>query len=232
MVTFREVAEHLVGRNLNGAELEKKPDLVSRVDVEANEPTARLSQWETEGPHERWYVSSGADQRDRFQLVDGFPPFRLVRYRDSYEEDVLRLCEDSTGQLVAPKNRYLPNVGIYVSQVRGEKYYEVGCRDGDFSPGVSVSILREPNNPYDTNAVAVLDGSGLHRGGYIDKMKARRLARLLDAGEPLEAISIRGTPAGQECPQIAVLVASPAFMRHLFLMRPPGAPLPVHLRMK
>jgi hypothetical protein len=56
--------------------------------------------------------------------------------------------------------------------------------------------------------------------------------KLMDRGEQLAAISIRGTAAGQRCPQIAILAAAPEFVRHLLTPRPMGAPLPAHLKEK
>lgn len=227
MVTSRDVVHYIGKRNAKRVDVDDSQDQGG-----VGEPAARRPMSDREGSHERWYVSSGPDQRDRFKLVDGLPPFRLLEYCDSYGESVLRLCEDSTGLLIAPKNRYLPNVGVYVSQVRGEKYYADGCRAGNFAPGVPVSLVREPDNTYDKNAVAVFDEAGLHRGGYIDKTRARKLARLIDAEEPLSAISLRGTFTGQSCPQIAILITSPKFMQHLFSVRPASAPTPVYLRTK
>jgi predicted RNA-binding protein YlxR (DUF448 family) len=217
LFTFRDLARRLLARSAEPR------------DVEYERQAEREGQ-SADGKHERWYVSSGPDQRERFQLVNGMPPFRLIPFRDFEGEEVLRLCEDSTGLLIAPKNRYLPGVGVYVSQLRGEKHYVAGCEAGNFLPGSPVQLVREPENPHDVNAVAVYDESGIHRGAYVHRARARQLSKLMDRGEQLAAISIRGTAAGQRCPQIAILAAAPEFVRHLLKPRPMGAPLPAHLK--
>ena len=150
------------------------------------------------------------------------PPLHLIAYQDG-----LRLCEDSTGLLVSPNDRRLPHLGIFVVNVRGEAYYKTACKAGDFSPGVPVRLRREPNNPYDANAVAItadLDGAPVI--GYVNKQKARTMSRLIDGGAVLEAISLRGKRAGVATEQVAILAADPALMAHLRTPRPPHLPQP------
>lgn len=170
--------------------------------------------------------------RDKCRFVgsDGLPPLRLIRYRDSGGEEVLRLCEDATGLLVSPSDRRLPAVGVYVSQLRGEAYHQAGCRAGNFIPGAPVQLVREPDNPHDSYAVAVYDPTGKHKAAYVNKQKARMLTRLLDGGEPVAAISIRGTAAGRHCGQVAILAARPAVLDQLLSPRPGDLPPPAHLR--
>jgi len=179
--------------------------------------------------HESWYVSS--DDKDRFTVPHGeMPPFHLIGYRAGSGEAVLRLCEDSTGLLIGPSDTRLPKTGVYVSQLRGEAYHQDGCKAGDFSPGRPVRLVREPDNPHDPFAVAVYDQSGQHQAAYVNKQKARMLSKLLDAGEPVQAVSIRGTAAGRPCDQVAILAARPPVLRHVLSRRPSGLPKPAHLR--
>lgn len=172
-----------------------------------------------------WYVPRDGDT-DRFVSSDGLPPLRLVQYRDTEGEYVMRLCENATGLLVGPSDRRLPRAGIYISQLRGEAYHQEACRAGNFYPGEPVRLVREPDNPHDPNAVAVYDATGTHLAAYVNKQKARLLTKLLDTGIPIEAISIRGTRANVACDQIAILAASPEVLRHLLGPRPPGAATP------
>ena len=177
-----------------------------------------------------WYVPSDTDA-SRFKAPDGGPPpLHLIEYRDSSGELVLRLCEDATGMLVSPKDGRLPKVGVYVSQLRGEAYHEKACAAGDFSPGTRVTLRREPDNPHDKNAVAVYDGTGTHMAAYVNKQQAARLSKLIDAGKPIDAVSIRGTAANRACSQVAVLAAAPEVVQHLLSPRPSGLPTPAHLR--
>ncbi|NJC70947.1 hypothetical protein HC031_14660 [Planosporangium thailandense] len=178
-------------------------------------------------PDGRWYVPHDGD-RDRFVGADGVPPLHLIVYGDTGGESVLRLCEDTTGLLVSPSDTRLPRAGIYVSQLRGEAYHRTACEAGDFRPGRPVRLVREPDNEFDRNAVAVYDHAGLHPAAYVNKQKARMLSRLMDSGEPIEAISIRGTGSGIPCDQIAVLAASPEVLRRLLEPRPDHLPTPAH----
>ena len=182
-----------------------------------------------DGPHERWYVPSDGN-RGRFVGPDGLPTLHLIPYTDTGGEDVLRLCEDSTGLLVGPSDTRLTHAGILVSRLRGETYHRAACRRGDFTPGARVLLVPEPENPYDPKAVAVYDATGRHLCGYVNKQKARAYLKRVAAGERIEAISIRGTAAGKQCEQVGVLAASPAVLNLLRSPRPTGLPRPAHLR--
>ncbi len=54
--------------------------------------------------HPGWYVPHVPGDRMRFLGPDGMPTLRLIPYTDWYGEQVLRLCDDATGLLVAPKD--------------------------------------------------------------------------------------------------------------------------------
>jgi hypothetical protein len=176
-----------------------------------------------------WYVSHDGDN-GRFAGPDGLPPLRLITYTDTSNETVLRLCEDSTGLLIGPTDTRLPHAGVYVSQLRGEYYHQDACKAGDFTPGRPVTLVREPANEFDGNAVAVFDATGSHLAAYVNKQKARLLAKLLDTGVALDAISVRGTGPGADCPQIAILAARPHVLGRLMEPRPRTLPTPAHLR--
>lgn len=173
----------------------------------------------------KWYVPADGDKQ-RFVAADGgMPPLRLIPYKDG-----LRLCEDSTGLLVSPNDRRLPGAGIFVVNVRGETYYKAACKAGDFSPGVAVRLRREPDNPYDMNAVAITaDTDDAPVIGYVNKQKGRTMSRLIDGGTVLEAISLRGNRAGVVTDQVAILAADPAVVAHLRAPRPASLPRPVFL---
>ncbi len=101
--------------------------------------------------HESWYVPNEGDE-SRFLAADGRVQLHLVPYRDGKGEDVLRLCEDNTGLLIGPNDPRLPRVGILVSQLRGESYRSQSGTAGDFTPGVRVLLVPEPDNPADDRA--------------------------------------------------------------------------------
>jgi hypothetical protein len=181
-------------------------------------------------PQDRWYVPQDGN-RQRFADPDGgMPTLHLIRYRESGEQ-VLRLCEDATGLLVGPTDRRLAPAGIYVTNLRGESYHKTACRRGDFSPGAAVRLKPEPDNKYDPFAVAITaDADGAPVAAYVNKAKARTLAKLLDQGIDLHAVSLRGTSANTTCEQISVLVARPEVVAHLLSSRPRHLPKPAHQR--
>ncbi|WP_158288660.1 HIRAN domain-containing protein [Ornithinimicrobium flavum] len=157
------------------------------------------------------------------------PPLHLIPYTTAGDEDVLTLCEDSTGLLVGPKDRRLQRAGIFAIAARGEAYHKAACQAGDFSPGASVRLVREPDNEHDPNAVAILAEGHRTRAAYVNKGKARSLAKILDKGIELRAISLRGTASGRVCDQITVLAAAPEVVEHLLSPRPDHLPRPAHL---
>lgn len=173
-----------------------------------------------------WYAPRDGDG-DHFLHSDGVPALHLVPCRDTGGEMALQLCEDATGLLVGPGDSRLPRAGVYVSQLRGQAFHRLGCMAGDFSPGAPVRLVREPDNEFDPDAVAVYDATGRHLAAYVNNQKARILARLIDSGEPVVAVSIRGTGPGRPCDQVAVLAASPGVLRRLLEPRPPHLPAPV-----
>lgn len=59
-----------------------------------------------------------------------------------------------------------------------------GCKDiGSFA------LVREPDNPYDTNAIRVTIGD--KKLGYIPKAQAKKLAPEMDAGKDFIALFVR-----------------------------------------
>jgi hypothetical protein len=152
-----------------------------------------------------WYTPQDGDSA--LTGADGVAALHLVPDRDTGGEVALYLCEDRTGQLVSPHDSRLPPAGIYVSPLRGAAFHQLGCTAGDFHPGVPVRLVREPDNEFDPYAVAVYDETGQHLAAYVSNQRARLLSRLIDAGEPIEAVSIRGTGPGVPCDQVVVLAA-------------------------
>ena len=67
------------------------------------------------------------------------------------------------------------------AQIVGIRYY-----DGVAHPGEFVSLQREPDNPYDSNAIRVDNLSGI-KVGHIKKEQARILAPFLDRSEETNA---------------------------------------------
>ena len=91
-------------------------------------------------------------------------------------------------------------------------------------------VTPEPTNEHDPNAVVVHDATGQRRAGYYNKQKARAMKRAIDGGVQLDAISVRGTGAGESCEDVAVLAAAPEVLARLIGPRSDELPTPAHLR--
>ncbi|MFB7465666.1 HIRAN domain-containing protein [Streptomyces sp. NPDC056224] len=174
---------------------------------------------------EAMYVPSDGPA-DRFvPAPGGLHRLHLVEY-----EGDLRLCEDETGLLVGPTDRRLQRAGLYVTNVRGVKYYTEAARRADLSPGRPLRLVPEPDNPHAPFAVAVHPNYGKEPIGYVNKQKARHWCKLIAGGASLTAVSLRGTGPGVDCEAVAVLAAAPEVVAHLMSPRPPALPRPVHLQ--
>lgn len=57
----------------------------------------------------------------------------------------------------------------------------------DLSVGKKLTLLREPDNPFDELAILIMDGE--RKLGYIPRRKNEVLARLMDAGKYLYAVT-------------------------------------------
>ncbi|MER5871189.1 HIRAN domain-containing protein [Streptomyces sp. NPDC002044] len=168
----------------------------------------------SDGPADRFVPAPGVLHR-----------LHLVEYGGG-----LRLCEDETGLLVGPTDRRLQQAGLYVINVRGVQYYPKAARRADLSPGRPLRLVPEPDNPHDPFAVAVHPSYGKEPIGYVDKQKARHLAKLITGGASLTVVSLRGTGVGVDCKAVAVLAAAPEVVAHLMSPRPPALPRPAYLR--
>lgn len=136
------------------------------------------------------------------------PDVRLIRERD-------RLLVQTPLGWVNPRSRTAYRVGVHSFAVAGTSHHEAAAKAGKFTPGSAVRLVREPDNPYDTNAVAVYAETGRRVVGYVPKGQARRLAKLMDAGTALVAVSVRGSGAGSDGARPHVLVCEPRLYEHL-----------------
>jgi hypothetical protein len=157
------------------------------------------------------YVSPYLDSArwDELLVADdqGNPPLRLEGFRGS-----LWLRESTTGQFVNAGNRKLPALGIWTVKVRGSKHYASSIRASLLSPGASADLRREPGNEYDRNAIAIVGSGGTL--GYFNTAMAARLAKLLDAGDPFEAI-VTEVIDSDDGSNMKVLVAAPELLQFL-----------------
>jgi hypothetical protein len=109
-------------------------------------------------------------------------PFRYrLEYRDAeqlYGRGYLVLRNDD-GRVVnwrtLPKSHGLESVNVV-----GEQYRLDALGDEAFAPGRPLRLVREPENEYDANAVAVYDAEGLLHVGYVPRTEAARIGKKLD----------------------------------------------------
>jgi hypothetical protein len=86
-----------------------------------------------------------------------------------------------------------------VVPVAGVSFRAEDVRDGSFDPGARLSLVREPENEHDPNAVAVWNEERTLQAGYIPRDVAPELAgdevavSLWRAGEGLRVLLV---PAG------------------------------------
>lgn len=92
-----------------------------------------------------------------------------------------------TGSVLATdvRSRFL----LQQSPVAGFRYHEGKAVWEEMKVGDSLTLLREPDNPYDGNAVRV-DWQG-HPIGYVPRTDNEALARFLDQGMKAEARIVR-----------------------------------------
>lgn len=122
---------------------------------------------------------------------------------------------DSNDHVILCDRRGLGRLGIYGFDVRGLSHYKATARRDDFTPGHSVHLHRDPQNPYDKNAIQVRAIDSHEPVGYVNKQKAATLAKMLDRGDDLSAICLRGAPPGAQPAKISIVVATPELITHL-----------------
>ena len=157
---------------------------------------------------------------------DGLPDAWLERVRDRL---LVRPTPAATARALAelprvvtpegwvnPRSRTAASrAGLWSFVVRGTAHHESAARRGDFTPGAPVRLVREPDNPHDPNAIAVYADQARKPAGYVPRGYAKRLAKLIDAGADVVAVSTRGSKAGHDAVSPHVLAVEPALWEHL-----------------
>ena len=163
-----------------------------------------------------WLPRSGAARLPELTDANGLPALRLMEMTVD-GETALRLCHVGTGLWTVEGDTRLPRAGIWAVKLRGAGHHRAAMSCTNLSLGSHVQLRREPDNPHDPFAVAVMHHG--QRLGYYNKAKAKRLAKLLDDGVTLEAICL-------EPKRGWVLAAEPHVLAHLRRPWPAGSPRP------
>jgi len=119
-------------------------------------------------------------------------PFRYrLDYRDA-EEGFGRgylVVRNADGRVLRwrtlPKSQGLESVAVV-----GEQYRLDALQDEAFAPGRPLRLVREPENEYDPNAVAVCDAEGRLQAGYVPRTEAERIGKKLEADAGLRCYSV------------------------------------------
>ena len=80
--------------------------------------------------------------------------------------------------------------GATISKVVGYRHHGEALQDERFAPGHDVALAREPENPYDSNAVAVWSADGSLQLGYLPRETASALTPELTSGEEYRAFCL------------------------------------------
>ena len=80
--------------------------------------------------------------------------------------------------------------GLWSFNVVGERHRPKALADQRFAAGRWVSLVPEPDNPHDRNAVAVWDAQQRIQLGYVPRDEARLLVKQLGKWEPLRCLVI------------------------------------------
>lgn len=80
--------------------------------------------------------------------------------------------------------------GLRSHNVVGERYRPDQLQSPKFAPGSALKLVREPDNPHDSNAVAVWDAEETLHVGYLPRDEVGPVAKMLDRGEELRCYSL------------------------------------------
>lgn len=190
------------------------------------------AEWLIEGAlwRKTWFVPFGTDPARFVDPDGGPPPLHLVADRRGAVAPLLRLCEDSTGLLVAPTDPRLPAAGIWVPPICSEHSHPEACRGGDFRPGRPIRLIEVDSGLGPSTLAVTAAAPPAVVAAFVVEPAAQALIGVLDSGGSLTGVGLRGTGVGEACRSIAVLVASADVVAHLLGPRPPGLPEPMHLR--
>lgn len=96
--------------------------------------------------------------------------------------------------------------GLLPFGVAGESFNMDDLQDSNFSPGSPLSLVPEPENPHDPNAVAVKSEDQSLKAGYVPAELAEEVRQILDQDEETPAISLWEVRAEGERKSLRVLL--------------------------
>lgn len=113
-------------------------------------------------------------------------PVRLTRNETSFTGEA--------GDEVLGSGYWLPEreppEGFYRVKVAGVSHRREELQQPGFDPGSELTLVPEPDNPHDPDAVGVWDAAQEHQAGYLPRDRARLIGRRLRRGRVSKAISL------------------------------------------
>lgn len=157
------------------------------------------------------YVDSDQESRYLTRDSEGRPNLQLRRVDD-------RLAIWATtpdGGFINPRGVGIRRFGLVTTQVRGTDYAPQSAhfRAADLRAGASIELLREPQNPHDSNAIAMQAGG--RRIGHVQRGRAGVVARRMDAGENWSGVSLHGPMARSIDEPCRILLGRDEDLRHM-----------------
>jgi hypothetical protein len=80
--------------------------------------------------------------------------------------------------------------GLLSFNVVGAAFHAAALQHPSFAPGLPLKLRREPENPYDPQAVSVWNADESLTAGYLAREDAAWLTKRLDGGEPFGALAM------------------------------------------
>ena len=90
------------------------------------------------------------------------------------------------------------------------RFHDDVLQSPEVSPGAALTLLREPGNEHDENAIAVLTAAGT-QAGWVPREVAAEIAPALDAGAAWSAVVLRERRASPRHPRTGLtMLLAPA----------------------
>ena len=102
------------------------------------------------------------------------------------------VVDPGSGSYLARDAPALTERGLRVAAVAGAARHHAEALGSDaLAPGQPLVLRRDPANPHDANAIAVLPAGGGEQAGWVPRELAAEIAPDLDAGRPWSAVVLR-----------------------------------------
>lgn len=91
---------------------------------------------------------------------------------------------------IDPRSPHLGTLRLFASPVRGSAALNRAFEQAERHPGAAVELRREPDNPYDADAVQLRAPGARTHFGYVQRGRVPTVARLMDRGVEMAGITM------------------------------------------